>query len=86
GYSCKKITKIGYIYPACGYTTEKIIIYKAEQLEKHCMRLEQDEIIETHIFTKQKIKEFLKSGKIVDAKTICALSMCGISFPIGVIG
>jgi hypothetical protein len=41
------------------------------------MAAEKDEVIETHIFTNLEIKKLFKKGKIIDAKTICALAMCG---------
>ena len=77
GYSAGKLTRLGIIYPVPGYSTEKIIIFKAEGLEK-CVRLtEKDEIIDTKVFTRMQIKRFFKTRRIIDAKTICALAMCG---------
>lgn len=77
GYSTKKITLLGKIYPVPGYSTEKIFIYKAEGLKKVTQAIEPDEVIEILVFTKAQVKRLFKSGKIVDAKTICALAMCG---------
>ncbi|MFH1776434.1 MAG: NUDIX hydrolase [Candidatus Omnitrophota bacterium] len=77
GYAAKKIVCIGKIYPAPGYTTEKIIIYRAEGLMKRGKLTEEDEIIKTFTITKTKVKRLFKEGKIIDAKTICALAMCG---------
>jgi len=76
GYSAKKFTKLGKIYPVPGYSTEKITIFKAEGLTKKHRIPEQDEIIEFFKFDKKKIKKLFKSGKIIDAKTICALTLC----------
>ena len=77
GYSAKKITLLGKIYPVPGYSTEKIFIYKAEGLKKKDRIAEPDEVIENHIFTKKQIKKLFKNGRITDAKTICGLTMCG---------
>jgi len=77
GYIVKKITRIGEIYPAAGYTTERIVIFKAENLKKCASAPEEDEIITTQILTRQEISKLFKSGKIIDAKTICALALCG---------
>jgi len=77
GYSASKFTRLGAIYPVPGYSTEKIVIFKAEGLKKVERRPEEDEIIETRIFSRAEIGKLLKSGRIVDAKTICALAMCG---------
>lgn len=77
GYSASKFKLLGKIYPVPGYSTEKIFIYKAEGLKKREHIAEEDEVIESRIFTKAEIKKLFKSGKIVDAKTIAALVMCG---------
>ena len=77
GYITQKLTKLGQIYPAPGYTTERIVIFKAEKLHKRQVQLEKDEIIETMLFDKKKVRRLLETGKLVDAKTICALSLCG---------
>ncbi|MCX5687906.1 MAG: NUDIX hydrolase [Candidatus Omnitrophica bacterium] len=76
GYAAKKFTKLGEIYPVPGYSTEKIAVFKAEKLTKRHRIPEQDEVIENFRFNKKKIKKLFKSGKIVDAKTICALVLC----------
>jgi ADP-ribose pyrophosphatase len=77
GYSAGKITLLGKIYPVPGYSTEKIFIYKAERLKKTERIAEPDEVIESRVFTKAEIKRLFKRGRIIDAKTICAFTMCG---------
>lgn len=77
GYAAKKFTFLGNIYPVPGYSTEKIAIYKAERLREVERAVEEDEVIEAHIMTKRDVKRLFRKGKIVDAKTICALSFCG---------
>ncbi|MFA4992224.1 MAG: NUDIX hydrolase [Candidatus Omnitrophota bacterium] len=77
GYSAGRLTKLGEIYPVPGYSTEKIIIYKAEGLEKKERAPEKDEVIEQFVFTRRRVREFFRSGKITDAKTISALALCG---------
>ena len=77
GYSAKKITMLGKIYPVPGYSTERIAIFKAEGLKKEIRIAEKDEVIEPRIFTKSGIKKLFKNGRIVDAKTIAAFAMCG---------
>lgn len=79
GYTAKIIKKIGFIYPAPGYTTEKIIIFKANNLIKAKFhKHEEDEVIEPHIFTNNQVKKLIRLKKIIDAKTICALAFCGV--------
>jgi len=77
GFSAAKFVKSGYIYPVPGYSTERIMIYKALGLRLARKKLEEDEIIE-HIFVdRKKVKHLFKAGKINDAKTICAFCLCG---------
>lgn len=77
GYSAKKITYLGKIFPVPGYSTECISIYKAESLRKEEHEPEEDEVIEAGVFTRAAIRKLFKTGKIVDAKTISAFAMCG---------
>lgn len=78
GYKSGSLRRIGYIYPAPGYTTEKIIIYAARRLEKVEAQNEPDEVITVKPFSANGIKRLFNSGKIVDAKTICALKFARI--------
>jgi len=78
GYSAKRFTLLGTIYPVPGYSTEKIFIYKAESLKPAARIPEKDEIIEHKLFTRSQIRRLFKQGKIVDAKTICGLALCGL--------
>ena len=77
GFSAKKLTYIGKIFPVPGYSTECIKIYKAAGLRKEEHKYEKDEVIKSHLFTRSGIRQLFKSGKIVDAKTIAALALCG---------
>jgi len=80
GYRASSWSRLGYIYPAPGYTTEKIHIFSAKGLLKVPSRREEDEVIEPRIFTRREIAGLMKSGRIVDAKTVCALAMAGVAF------
>jgi len=77
GYKAKKLIRLCALYPVPGYSTEKLVLYKAEGLTPSGLTCEEDEVIETRIFKKNQIKELFYSGKINDAKTICGLVMCG---------
>lgn len=78
GYKSGSLRRIGYIYPAPGYTTEKIIIYAARLLKKVEAKNEPDEVIVAKTFSAKDIKRLFNSGKIVDAKTICALKFARV--------
>ncbi|MDD3906206.1 MAG: NUDIX hydrolase [Candidatus Omnitrophica bacterium] len=77
GFSAKKLTYLGRIFPVPGYSTECISMYKAEGLRKVAHTAEKDEIIESRIFTRSEIRKLFRAGRIVDAKTIAAFAMCG---------
>lgn len=77
GYSAKRFTLLGKIYPVPGYSTEKIFIYKAEGLRPVTRTPEEDEVIEHRPLTRRQVRRLFKQGKITDAKTICGLALCG---------
>ncbi|MDD5136349.1 MAG: NUDIX hydrolase [Candidatus Omnitrophica bacterium] len=77
GFAAGKFSYLGKIFPVPGYSTECIRIYKAERLRKVEHIAEKDEVIKSHIFTRTKVRDLFKAGRIVDAKTISALAMCG---------
>lgn len=77
GYSAKKFTRLGIIYPVPGYSTEKITLYRAEDLTLRGSACEPDEVIETLVVTRKNVRELFRAGKIIDAKTICAFTHCG---------
>jgi ADP-ribose pyrophosphatase len=78
GYSARRLIRKGKIYPVPGYSDELIFIYKAEGLTFAGLGLEPDEVIEIRPMTVAKIKTLFRKGKIIDAKTICALTFCRI--------
>ncbi|MEI8349233.1 MAG: NUDIX hydrolase [Candidatus Omnitrophota bacterium] len=77
GYSAGALTRLGVIFPVPGYSTEKIVIYKAEHLRKVTQQHQADEVIQVQTITKSRLKYLFSHGKIVDAKTICAFALCG---------
>lgn len=76
GFSARKLTKLGFVYPVPGYSTEKITFFKAEGLNQQKDKGDKDEIIEILPMGRQRVMDMFKSGKFVDAKTICALALC----------
>jgi len=73
GIIAKKLTSLGVIYPTVGYSTEKIYLYKAEELEFGPKSLDEDEYTEVLEITLLEAFKLIKMEKIVDAKTIIAL-------------
>lgn len=76
GYSSNKITKLGKIFTTPGFCDEVLHIYLAENLipGDHA-REEGEEGMELFEMTIDEIDEKIKSGEIVDAKTICGIYM-----------
>lgn len=70
--------RLGVIYPGPGYTTEKIHLFAARGLSRTECRREEDEVITTRTFTRGAVVRLLRSGRIVDAKTIAALVRAGV--------
>jgi len=77
GYSAKRFTFLGKIYPVPGYSTERIYLYKAEGLRREEHVPEEDEVIESHVFDRAEIRRLFRGHRITDAKTIAALTFCG---------
>jgi ADP-ribose pyrophosphatase len=77
GYKAGKLVKLGAIYPVPGYSTEKIDIYKAVNLRRTDVAPERDEVLESIVMSRVQVRRLFKTGGIVDAKTICALSFIG---------
>jgi len=77
GYSARRFTFLGKIYPVPGYSTERIYLYKAEGLRREEHVPEEDEVIESHVFNRAEIRRLFRGHRITDAKTIAALTFCG---------
>ncbi|MBI2336537.1 MAG: NUDIX hydrolase [Deltaproteobacteria bacterium] len=73
GFKARSIKKILSIWTTPGFCQEVIHLFVAKGLILGKCSQERDEIIETHRFSVQKIKQLLKSGKIQDGKTLVAL-------------
>ena len=78
GYVAGEWKRVGWIYPAPGYTTERIVIYSASRLTEVGCSPEADEVIRVRRFSAAELKRLLSAGRIVDAKTICSLFLAGV--------
>jgi ADP-ribose pyrophosphatase len=76
GYRAKNITKLGHIYTTPGFCNEILHIYLAEKLTPGAhAREEGEEGMEVFEFTIAEIKEKIRNGEIVDAKSISGIMM-----------
>lgn len=73
GYRCRAIEKILDCFVAPGYSSERIHFYLARGLSKVRMRTEEDEQIKLEILQIQTALKKIRSGEILDAKTVCGL-------------
>ena len=75
GYVAEKLTLLTTIYPAIGFTDEKMWIYIAENLTKTKPKLDKDEFLEPYPLPFDKALKMVWESKINDAKTMVALLM-----------
>ena len=74
GYRAKKMTPLLSFYPSIGYNSEIIHCYVASGLKKIAdLKLDADEILSVEKVELGKLMRMIKTGKIQDAKTICAV-------------
>lgn len=62
------------LYTTVAFCNEKIDIYVAKNLTKTQQHLDEDEYIDVYEYSVEELMEMIYSGKIVDAKTIAAIS------------
>lgn len=76
GYKANKFSYLGKIVTSPGFCDEYIYLYKAEDLYKGSTGLQdEDEFIDVKELKIDIVKEMIKKGEIIDAKTISAFMM-----------
>ena len=73
GYKAKGMTHLITYYPSVGYNTEAIHCFVASGLTRVKRKLDTDEFITVKKMELPRLIKMIKSGKIVDSKTICAV-------------
>jgi len=74
GYRAKKMTHLITYYPSIGYNAEVIHCFVASGLKKISdLKLDEDEILSVIKIDFKKVLSMIKTGKIQDSKTICAI-------------
>lgn len=74
GYFARNLEYLGKIVPAPGFCDEVIYLYKANNLVLREKNEDEDEFTNVRIHNINKVKEMIKSGEIIDAKTISVLA------------
>lgn len=74
-----KITRLRGYFPTPGFCDEEMIYYRCEELRPPAadstVRKDDDEEIEPRTFTMDEARDLVKSGEIVDLKTLAGLSL-----------
>jgi ADP-ribose pyrophosphatase len=70
GYRARKLQKLAEFYASPGFLAEKMTIYLARELTAGKATPMEDERIETRWYSARELDELIRSGKIVDAKTM----------------
>jgi 8-oxo-dGTP pyrophosphatase MutT (NUDIX family) len=73
GYTARKLTQIMDLFPSPGFVAENMVIFVAEGLTQGKARPEEDEKITPKIVTLREAEQWIRSGKIRDAKTVCGI-------------
>lgn len=74
GYTAKKMVPLISYYPSVGYNKEVIHCFVASGLKKSGeLQLDDGEIISVVKIDIKKLIQMIKTGKIIDSKTICAV-------------
>ncbi len=70
GYRARRWKRLAQFFPSPGYVSEKMTVFLATGLTAGQSRPMEDERIETRWFTARELGEWIRKGKIIDAKTI----------------
>lgn len=73
GYTARRMSKLVDLFPTPGFLEEHMAIFLAEGLKKGIARPEEDECIDSRIFTLAEIERWIRSGKIRDMKSIAGI-------------
>jgi ADP-ribose pyrophosphatase len=77
GYEAENLQYLAGMVTSPGFCDEVIHVYLAENVKKVIEKApcDEDEFIEVYLIQQSHVEEMIRSGEIIDAKTICAYSM-----------
>jgi ADP-ribose diphosphatase len=73
GYSVKRVRKLLTVFPSPGLLGERMDIFLATGLTKGAARPEDDEKITSRILTLREAEQWIRTGKIRDAKSVSGI-------------
>ncbi|WP_371369419.1 ADP-ribose pyrophosphatase [Sporomusa rhizae] len=78
GFVANKLQKLTSIFTTPGFSNEIIHLYVAEDLVKSDKQPDEDEFINTELYSPDQIRQMIAHGEICDAKSLVALCLAGI--------
>ena len=69
---------LGGIHTSPGFTNEVLHLFMANELAPGETNFDEFEKLETYIFSVKEIKDMIRTGKITDAKSICAFQIASL--------
>ena len=75
GMEAGRLQKVGEFYLAPGYSTEFMAVFIATELKHNPLEADDDEFLEVEKLTMKEVVKLVKSGKLLDAKTLAALML-----------
>lgn len=84
GYSARSLKKMGTVFLAPGYSTEKLHVFFAETGNKGEQHQDSDENITVVEMSEDEVKNNIRKGMFKDAKTLAAWQMYVASFDVGI--
>ena len=73
-YTAERVEKIFAFYSAPGFCDEILHLYRAVNITPtSSLHPDQDEFVETELWTRDQVRQAIQSGDICDAKTLLAL-------------
>lgn len=73
GFAARKWQRLGAVYTAPGFCSEKIHLFKAWELQPAVAEQDEDEHINVRPLSREKVRKAVRTGRICDAKTLSAL-------------
>jgi ADP-ribose pyrophosphatase len=73
GYRARKWKKLLSLYPSPGFLAEKMMVFTATDLIQGEPKPMEDERIRCRWFAPRELERMIRSGRIIDAKTIAAV-------------
>lgn len=73
GYRAARLHHLTTVYTTPGFTDERIHLFQATGLEAGTHQREADEFLELHQFHWSEVLELVRTGQIVDGKTLAAI-------------